>query len=82
MPKQEIDGKEHEVREESFEIIRQDWSEFRLEGGVRLRVKPEVMKVFRALDDNGKPAYNAQGDPLLLVRAQISVTATEKPGTH
>ena len=45
MPKQMIEGKEYEVREEFFETIKEDWSEFVLDNGVRVRVKPEVIKV-------------------------------------
>lgn len=82
MPKQLINGKEYNVREESFEIIRQDWAEFRLESGVRLRVKPEVVKIFRILDEKGQPAFTEQGDPFVMVRGQMVLAASEKPGTH
>ena len=56
MPKQIIGGKEYEVREESFEIIREDWAEYVMASGVRVRVKPQVQKLFRILDEKANPA--------------------------
>jgi hypothetical protein len=82
MPRQKIGDKEYELREESFEIFRQEWAEYVTESGMRVRVKPEVFKIYRAYNDDGKPAFTNQGDPLVLVRNQTLITASERPKAH
>jgi len=82
VPKQVISGEEYEVREESFETIREDWAEYIMASGVRVRVKTQVGKLFRILDEKGNPAVNAQGDPFVVVRHQLVIVSSEGRGTH
>lgn len=82
MAKQKIGDKEYELREESFEIFRQDWAEYVTESGMRVRVKPEVFKIYRAYNEQGEPAFTDQGDPLVIVRNQVLIAVSERPKTH
>ena len=82
MPKEVVAGKEYEVREESYDVIREDWAEYLMASGVRVRVKPQVVKLFRILDDNGQPAFTPQGDPFVIVRHQVVLVSSEARGTH
>lgn len=82
MRKHIIAGKEYDLREEPFEIFRQEWAEYVTESGMRVRVKPEVFKIFRAYNENGEPAYTDQGDPIIIVRNQVLVSVSERPKAH
>ena len=79
---QKIGMKEYELREESIEIFRQEWAEYVTESGTRVRVKPEVFKIYRAYEEDGKPAFTDQGDPLVVVRNQVLIAVSERPKTH
>jgi hypothetical protein len=48
-----VDGGIVEVSEEDFEIVREDWNEYRLLDGGTVRVKTTVARIFRVLDEKG-----------------------------
>ena len=79
MPKITINNQEVETQEESFQTIREDWSEYELASGVRVRIKPVVHKIARVLDKNGKPAFQKDGDPYVLVRHQVQIVTSGEP---
>ena len=76
MQKPIIDGREVSVRDEQFSTIREDWNEYETASGVRVRVKTVVQKISRLLDQDGKPAFQADGDPHIAVRSQIQVVSS------
>lgn len=72
-----VDEKDLDVREAEFEISREEWNEYRLLDGGKVRVKTTVARVFRVLDNEGKPAYTKEGDPYLIVRHKTEIVAIE-----
>lgn len=73
----EHNGQSFTVREEDFEPVREDWNEYHLTDGGRVRVRTTVTKIMRVLDANGQPKYTADGDPEVLVASASQVIATE-----
>ena len=61
--KLKIGGVEYTGREEQFEIVKEDWSEYKLLDGGRVRVKTSAQKIIRIIDENGNPALTPEGDP-------------------
>ena len=72
------DGKKAMVIEMSFQIANEDWSEYRLEGGVILRMKSTVARIFRVLDAEGNPAYHDNGEPNIVVASTNTAIAKEE----
>lgn len=72
-----IDGNTVWVREMDFETTREEWNEYRLVDGGRIRVKAVVFKIMRVVDENGVPQYQPDGDPAFLIRNQVTVSASE-----
>ena len=68
-----VDGKEITAREEPFTVVKEDWNEYILESGVRVRVKASVAKLGRQLDEAGNYTENQFGDPAVLVRYALEV---------
>ena len=75
--KVKIDNVEHDAIEVEFEIAREEWNEYKLLDGGRVRVKITVQKISRILDAQGKPAYVPDGDPHVVVRHNTQVVASE-----
>lgn len=71
-----VDNVEYDAREVDFEIVHEDWNEYNLLDGGRVRIKTNVQKIFRILDPEGKPANTADGDPHIVVRHSSIVTTT------
>jgi hypothetical protein len=72
-----IEGRQRNVREEQFDVVREEWSEYQLAGGTTVRVKLSVQKIFRVLNDDGTPALNSNGDPYVVIRHVPQIVATE-----
>ena len=72
-----VGGREVNAREEDFEIVREDWNEYRLLDGGSIRVKTTVARIFRVLDDEGRPVYDQDGDPQMVVRHNTQIVAAE-----
>ena len=66
-----------EVLEQQFEIERESWNEYKLLDGGTVRVKTSIHRIFRVLDADGRPAYNDQGDPYMVIRHKTDVVAAE-----
>jgi len=72
-----VGDREVNAREEDFEIVREDWNEYRLLDGGSIRVKTTVARIFRVLDDEGRPVYDQDGDPQMVVRHNTQIVAAE-----
>ena len=72
-----VGDREVNAREEDFEIVREGWNEYRLLDGGSVRVKTTVARIFRVLDDDGRPVYDQDGDPQVVVRHNTQIVAAE-----
>ena len=72
-----VGDREVNAREEDFEIVREDWNEYRLLDGGSVRVKTTVARIFRVLDEEGRPVYDQDGDPQMVVRHNTQIVAAE-----
>lgn len=70
-------GEEREAFELDFEIQNEQWDEYKLLDGGRVRMKTSAQRMFRVLDAQGNPAYTPEGDPFILVRHNTLIVATE-----
>lgn len=68
-----VSGKEIEAAEVPFRVVREDWNEYALDGGIRVRVKASVAKIGRQIDAVGNFAVNDYGEPAVLVRYVLEV---------
>ena len=75
----DVDGRTRNVREESFDADKECWNEYKLANGDKVRIKVVVHKLFRALDADGNPAFTGDGDPEIVVRHQVQVSASGGP---
>ena len=74
-----LDGQEYPVHECAFEIEREDWNKYRLEDGTQVRVKVQVFKIFRVVDEAGNPQAITAGDdtqPHVIVRHRVEIVAS------
>jgi len=75
--KVKLGNQEVDAIELDFEIRREEWNEYTLLDGGRVRGKLSVAKIFRILDAEGKPAYGPDGDPQMIVRHKVEVVSSE-----
>ena len=78
----EVEGRTRNVREESFDADKECWNVYNLANGDTVRIKVVVHKIFRALDADGNPAFTADGDPEVVVRHQVQVSASGGPESN
>ena len=71
------DGEDRDALELDFEIQNEQWNDYKLQDGSRVRVKISALKIFRILDDEGKPAYTPDGDPFVWVRYSTNIVSGE-----
>lgn len=65
-------GKEREAIEVDFKIIREDWNEYHLDDGTRIRLKPVASLVIRIpneFDNDGNPVYLVKSSNVMSVSA-------------
>lgn len=77
--KMNLGGKEVLVQELDFEIGREEWNEYRLLDGGKVRVKNTVVRIFRVVDEEGHQVFNADNDPEIAVRATTQVVPIGLP---
>ncbi|MDD5467694.1 MAG: hypothetical protein PHS96_07790 [Anaerolineales bacterium] len=70
-------GETHKVEELDFEVVSEPWTEYKLSDGTSLKMKIVALKAFRVLYPDGKPAYNAEGDPFVIMRHNVQISASE-----
>lgn len=58
-----------------FEIVKEDWNEYILEDGTKLRIKTVLVRALRLVDDEGQPRRTPDGDPEIFVNTSITVVA-------
>ena len=66
-----LDGREVEGTEVGFKAIREEWSEYKLENGKRLKVKPVVLHVYE-VDEIDR----LTGEPNYLVTSQTAISVS------
>ena len=71
------DGSERDVLDMDFAIRKEEWNEYSLDDGTTVRLRTFAVRIFRVLDDEGKPAYTAEGEPELFVRHNTTVIGAE-----
>lgn len=72
-----IEGEAKDAIEVDFEIAREEWSEYLLVDGGRVRIKTTPLKIYRVLDEHGEPALTAEGDPFIYVRYNTQIVARD-----
>ena len=77
MVKVPVNGEECDAIEMDFQIHDESWNEYRLTDGTRVRTKSIVSRILRILDDEGSPAFNDEGDPLVYVRHRVEIVAVQ-----
>ena len=68
-----VRGTELTIRDESYETVREEWNEYQLTDGTRVRIKDVVSKIGRVLDDAGEPAVTTQDRPHIVVRHRVLI---------
>jgi hypothetical protein len=74
--KVKLGDREYDAREEEFEIFREEWNEYRLMAGGRLRLKTIVHKIYQVLDDDGKPLIGPDGEYVVFVKHNSQVVVS------
>lgn len=70
-----VEGQEFDAIELQFDVRKEDWNEYDLLDGGRIRLKTSVLKILRVLDSNGNPASTPDGEPHYLVRHRVDIVA-------
>ena len=78
MNKTTVGGEKLPVQDEEFRVLREDWNEYELASGVRVRVRLTAIRIARVLDGNGQPAFKGE-EPHVAIKHQVLVTATGGP---
>ncbi len=67
-------NREREGAEVEFKIIKEDWNEYNLDDGTRIKLKPIAVNFIRIKDE-----FDNEGEPVYLVKASnvLSVSAPE-----
>ena len=70
-------GREVKAIEMDFEIERENWNEYKLLDGGSVRVKTTVSRIYKVVDADGQPQYNADGSPTFAVAHKSDVVSSE-----
>lgn len=64
--------------EVTYETLKEDWNEYALTDGGRLKLKTVVHRIFRVVDEDGATVFDPiTGDPRLVVRHGTIVSPSE-----
>jgi hypothetical protein len=55
----------------------ENWAEYDLADGGRVRVKTVVQRIFRIVDDEGRPTRTDDGDPAVVVRHGALIVSSD-----
>ena len=73
------DGSKVKMVEVKWEALNNEpWSEYKLEDGTFVRIKNVVIKAFRILDEDGKPAFSPDGEPQVVLRSTRVLVAKKR----
>ena len=62
-----------------FTVKREEWNEYELSDGTKLRVKNSLVKAYLIVDNDGTPLINEDGEPQVYIRhTTLVVTRKEK----
>jgi len=70
-------GGEVSAREVEFDPVKEPWSEYKLLDGGTVRIRTTAVKIFRVVDAAGKPTYQPDGQPMIVVSQNFQVVASE-----
>lgn len=74
-------GREIETVEVDFRVVKEDWNEYELADGTKIRVKAVTSNINRAIDE-----FDSDGNPLYLVKSSnvlaLSVPENLKKGAN
>ena len=74
----DFQGKPTQVEEMEFEITKEEWNEYRLLDGGKVRAKLTVQRILWVLDSSGKRTMTPEGDPNFIVRSSTLVVGIER----
>lgn len=77
-----VGGQDYTIAGEEYKTLVDDWNEYETASGVKVRVRLIVNQIARVVDKEGKPAFDAQGEPRILIGSQNIVVATGGPKGH
>jgi hypothetical protein len=69
------DGRTLPVVEVDFEVVREEWNEYTLSDGTKLRVKNVVTRIIVQVDENGEVVYNENGEPNVVINGKNNLVA-------
>jgi hypothetical protein len=72
-----VNGDEVEVIDLDFKIRTEEWNEYDLADGGRIRVKLSVNRVMQVLDPEGKPARTPDGERFVVVQSTNQMVVQE-----
>ena len=72
-----VRDQEYDAIDLDFQIAREEWNEYTLLDGGRVRMKTSPQRMYRVLDADGKPANNEQGEPFIIVRHNTTIVSIE-----
>lgn len=73
----QVGDQEVEAIEVAFTVGREEWNEYELADGGRVRVKTSVARILRVLGPDGKPARTPDDEPFLVVQSNNQVVASD-----
>jgi hypothetical protein len=65
------------VKDVDFNIVREEWSEYTMEGGGSIRIRATALRISRIVDAQGKPTYQPDGQPAVVVNSQVQIIASD-----
>lgn len=70
------DGSTRKAIEVEFQTIREDWNEYELSDGTRVRAKNVISKILVFVDDEGNKLRDAVGDVEVMVQGSVTLSAS------
>lgn len=70
-------GKSVDAIEQPFTPVREEWDEYELADGGRIRIKTVVQRIYRIVDSEGRATTNPDGDPAVVVRHGTIIVASD-----
>jgi hypothetical protein len=70
-------GKKLRGFEVDFELDKENWSDYHLLDGTKVRVKHTLVKIYRLVDENDEPLFDKNGDPEVYINGAIIVVASK-----
>ena len=65
-----VGDKEMDGVEIDFDPVKEQWNEYELRDGGRIKMRLTVQRVYQMLDEQGQPAKTPTGDRFLVIESQ------------